>query len=641
MKNKVFILLFSICFLVGFSAPIKVKVIVDNSSLKAAPEIEAKTLTKIPLNTILEAEEKQGEWYRVSVNQDGLKLSGFIHEMLVKVVPVEGEPSVEETNPAAGEKTQAEIAAEIALKIEEYRNLIRQDGKYEEALDSLLPLIAKVFNVTNQKRQKELAAEIFLLRGLAQAGRGEEVAARKEFRNIFEVSPDLARDFQKSVFDPKVLVIFQQAEKEFLGLSIEFSLAISSEPGGAKIKIDGKEIGVTPTIYKTTFSKIILEMDKEGYKPVREEILLTKPQDNKDYKLEPSVATLTLTSRPDKAKVYLDGKDTGETTDCQLIGVPFGSHQIKLIKDGFLEWHAEIELQEGKAPEPLTAELVGVSYIYSNKWGDLKDPLLEKPTGVVIDKENRVLVVDESDVKFKIFSPEGSVLSRGAPEAKDLKAPGAIALDSQGNIYIPDYKRDSVFKLDSKGKFLARWGKPRLGAPQEFSGPIGIAVDQNDFIYVADTGNSRIKKYTPEGALIKFWGKKGSGSGEFVSPRAVAVDQKGRLFILDSLRVQIFSSEGEPIGLWSVSGKELGVWNNPMGIFIDRNNCVYIADSGNNRIQKFDENGKLIAAWGVTGAENGQMNFPCGVAVDSRGTVYVVERNNNRVQLFIAGTAKS
>ncbi|MFZ2053983.1 MAG: hypothetical protein WAU81_07265, partial [Candidatus Aminicenantales bacterium] len=80
----------------GFApaAAVNVKVIVDNASIKATPEIGGKTLANLPLGTILEAESKQGEWYKVTTTKDGATVSGYIHELLV-------EETGEEESPAA------------------------------------------------------------------------------------------------------------------------------------------------------------------------------------------------------------------------------------------------------------------------------------------------------------------------------------------------------------------------------------------------------------------------------------------------------------------------------------------------------------------------------------------------------------
>jgi sugar lactone lactonase YvrE len=639
MKGKLFIFLFIGCFLAGFSGPIKIKVTVDNASLKATPELLAKTVARLPLNTVLESEGKQGQWYKVTLDREGIKMPGYIHEDNVTVVTGEGEAAAGESVLAAGERPQAEIAAEIKLKIDDCRNLIRQDKKYEDALNQLSPLIARTFKVTDPIRQKELATDIFLLRGMAYADRGDEQSARKEFRNVFEISTTLAKDAQKYI-DPKLLILFQQAEREYLGFNVEFSLSISSEPSGAKIKIDGKEIGVTPKICKSTNSRVVLEIEKEAYKTVREELQLTQNIEEKFYKLELAGAFVTFNSIPEAAKVFLDGKDTGKATSCQLIVVPFGNHQIKLVKDCYLDFEANFEILEGKTQETLDLMMVGKTYMYLNKWGDVKSTLFLKPTGIAIDKDNRLLVVDESDVKFKVLGADGGVLSSGARSAKevrDLKSPGGVAADSQGNIYITDAKKDAVLKLDGKGNFAGYLGKTSPG-DDGFNTPQGIAIDPSDNVFIADSGNNRVKKYAPDGKLLKTWGKEGTRNGEFTALKAVAVNPKGQVFVLDSLRVQKFSNAGDWLAGWGKVGKKDGEFTNPQGVSVDRTNSVYIADSGSHRIQKFDENGKLICAWGGFGTANGRLSFPYGIAVGVRGNVYVTERDNNRVQIFVPGT---
>ena len=50
----------------GFGRPaIKVRVTVDNASVKATPAIGGQNVATVPLDTVLDAESKQGEWYKV------------------------------------------------------------------------------------------------------------------------------------------------------------------------------------------------------------------------------------------------------------------------------------------------------------------------------------------------------------------------------------------------------------------------------------------------------------------------------------------------------------------------------------------------------------------------------------------------
>lgn len=630
------VFLISFLFLAIEPAPIKIKVGVDNASVKATPEIGGKTLAKLPLNTILEAEEKTGEWYRVSLEVEGIQISGFIHEMLVEVYKEEG---ISEKGPEIrkeAEISQAEVVAEIELRMEENRTLIRQEKNLEKTINALRPLIAKTFKISDNKRQKNIATEIYLWMGLAYAGEGDAFSALGEFRNMFEVDHSYAKEITRNIYDPELIGLIEHAEKQYLGLVSEYTLEIATQPKEAKIKIDGNEIGLSPEVYRTSVPKFTIEIEKEGYKTIKEEIFLTQTGSKKEYVLESLGRRVVIKSDPPGARVYLDGEDTDQVTNCQLPFIKFGQHRISLTKKNYASWEELVVIEEGLEPVFINAIMTAKNYGLLKKWGGPDTPLFESPTGIAIDKDDNFYVVDKSDVKVKKFDSEGKLLldwgERGK-EFKILKIPAGIAVDSQSYLYVTDVKNHSVMKFDRNGKFIQKWGEEG-DEEQDFRIPLGIAVDQNNDIYVVDSANNRIKKYSHRGVLKKTWGKRGASNGHFIFPAAVAVNQKNEVFVADRARIQKFSAEGEFIATWGKPGYADGELNRPMGIFIDQYNYVYVTDSANDRIQKFDENGKFITAWGSEGAADGQMNFPYGIALESGGNVLVVERNNNRVQQF-------
>lgn len=614
----------------------KIKVVVDNASIKATPEIGGKTIARIPLDTILEAEEKQGEWYKVSMDNEGVLISGFIHEMLVAPV-TEDQVEVGEIAPLTRPvKTQPELVAEIELRMEESKKLVRQDEDFVQALDSLRPLIAKVFNVTNNQRQKELATEIYLWTGLAFAGKGDDRTALRELHSMFEVHKAYAKEITRNIFDPKIVALIQQAERKYLGLVTEYALEIETEPTGAVIRVDGREVAFSPGIYKTTSPSFVVEIEKEGFKPIREKLFLTQAEIKKSYTLERAGWNVEIRSKPVGAAVFLDGEDTNKETDCILPYVTFGTHRILITKENFTSWEGQVLIEEEQRPPVIEVMLVPTVYEFVSKWGGPDKVFFQQPNSITLDKEDNVYIADLSDSRIKKFNPDGKILTNWIPpkhEFKKVKIPGGVAVDREGYLYVTDIDKHSVSRFDKAGRQIRKWGKEGVGN-MEFNTPTGIAVDSEANIYVADAGNHCIKKYSHLGIFKKRWGKQGTGNGDFVYPVGVALNQIGQIYILDRLRVQKFSLEGEFISSLGRQGAGDGEFDKPYGLWVDKDNYVYVADSGNNRIQKFDENGKFIAKWGTRGVGDGMMNFPNGVVVSSQGTVYVIERNNNRFQIF-------
>lgn len=534
------------------------------------------------------------------------------------------------------EMPPGEIGARIKSKIEENRKLMIQNKEYDRAIKSLRPLLADTIKVEDKKRRSELAAEIYLWIGLASAAQGDESSALVEFNNMFEIDHEYAKEISRYIYDPNTAGLIEHAEKKFLGIVTEYYIDISTEPKESEIKINGKKIGLSPQTYRTFSPNVVIEIIKEGYKPVKEDIFLVKAITSKEYVLEKLGRHVEIKSVPSGAKVYLDDKNTEKVSNCLLRFVPFGPHKIKIFKENYSTWEKEVEITDGDETMIVDVILTALKYQHLKIWGGPLKKIFLSPRAVSVDKDNNAYIVDLSSSKIKKFNQEGRPfkdLGSKGWEFKRLRNPAGIAVDSKGNIYVTDSIKHCVMKFNGEGKFIKKWGA-KGSQKYQFNTPLGISVDYNDDIYVIDSLNNRIKKFSEQGVLKKTWGSKGNTDGNFILSVAVAVNKKNEVFVLDRFRVQKFSSEGEFLGAWGKPGSGDAEFKNPRSIFIDKDSYIYVADSSNNRIQKFDENGKFITMWGSKGKGNGQLDFPCGIAIDGRGYVFVTEKNNNRVQIF-------
>jgi len=541
--------------------------------------------------------------------------------------------------PVAQEAFQAELIAEIELKIEENKNLIRQERDLEVAVDKLSPLIAKAFNISDVSRQKQIASEIYLWMGLAYSNKGDLYAALKEFKNMFEVEPAYAKEMTRNLIDPEVMALVQNAENEYKGMITEYSFEISTDPKEATITIDGKEIGLSPEVYRTPIPKFVLDIEKEGFKPINEEIFLTLPSSKKEYVLERAGKSVFVSTNPPGVQVYLDGQDTGMVSDCEIPLVPFGNHNVFLMKDNYASWEGIVDVSVGPDPVRIDVILTGNKYGFRRKWGGPGSELFVQPLGIALDNENNFFVVNISDISLKKFDATGRIIpgwGDGGREFRKVKAPAGIAVDSRGAVYVTDLKTNSIFVFSKSGAFVNKWDKSVSG-DIAFNTPLGIAVDRAGDIYVADSGNHRIMKFSTAGSLKKTWGRQGAGNGEFVNPVSIAFSQSNEVYVLDKTRVQKFNSEGQFQGTFGREGTGDGEFSRPMSLFLDDMNYVYVADSANNRIQKFDPNGEFVTKWGTKGNGDGQLNYPVGIVISREGRIFVVERDNNRVQEFGIG----
>jgi len=63
--------------------------------------------------------------------------------------------------------------------------------------------------------------------------------------------------------------------------------------------------------------------------------------------------------------------------------------------------------------------------------------------------------------------------------------PHALALDSQGRLFVGDRSNNRIQIMTTDGKFITEW--------KQFSRPSGIAIDKNDMIYVADSESGSVE----------------------------------------------------------------------------------------------------------------------------------------------------
>src|SRR6185437_4998604 len=174
--------------------------------------------------------------------------------------------------------------------------------------------------------------------------------------------------------------------------------------------------------------------------------------------------------------------------------------------------------------------------------------------------------------------------------------------------------------------FLIKWGTSGIASGQ-FQTPRGIAVDNSGNVYVADTF-TRVQKFNSSGTFISQFGVPGVVNGGFVTPFKVATDSAGNVYVSDSdstaARVQKFNSSGV---FQFVVG---GFLNSATGIAVDSADNFYVGDQGNHRIRKFSSAGVLITSWGSSGTGDNQFDSPMGLAIDASDNVYVVDSANNR-----------
>ena len=186
--------------------------------------------------------------------------------------------------------------------------------------------------------------------------------------------------------------------------------------------------------------------------------------------------------------------------------------------------------------------------------------------------------------------------------------PHSIRVDPDGNVWTVDSGNSQVYKFSPRGKQLLHIDvgeMPEKDSP--FRGTSDIAFAPNGNLLIADGyGNARILEYSPQGKRLRAWGHAGTGDGELNLPHAIAVDERGIIYVGDreNGRIQRFTREGKYIDQWDGLGKTYSLQLNGDAIWLGSHRLDERNGSPGWLIKLNRDTGKIIGLVPSTGTHS-------------------------------------
>ena len=128
------------------------------------------------------------------------------------------------------------------------------------------------------------------------------------------------------------------------------------------------------------------------------------------------------------------------------------------------------------------------------------------------------------------FSPDGELLmTLGQPgvagDSTDVfNQPSDVLVAPGGEIFVADGHgaggNNRIVKFSADGEFIMEWGTTGE-RPGEFRDPHALAMDSQGRLFVADRGNNRIQIFDQEGKHLATWTQFGRPSGLFIDANDV------------------------------------------------------------------------------------------------------------------------
>lgn len=235
-------------------------------------------------------------------------------------------------------------------------------------------------------------------------------------------------------------------------------------------------------------------------------------------------------------------------------------------------------------PAGLVTTLAGTAGVSGHADGVGGGASFFNPVAVATDIGGNVYVADSGNYTIRKVAPDGRVTTlAGSPGTSgyadgiganaSFSSPYGIATDSAGNVYVAEISTQTIRKITPAGVVTTLAGKvgvlgraDGIGGDTSFSFPHGVATDKAGNVYVADYGNDSIRKVTPTGVVTTIAGKAGESAeydglgtaARFSGPMAVATDDAGNVFVLESDNVRRVAQSGE---VTTFAGPVFGPWH--------------------------------------------------------------------------------
>jgi sugar lactone lactonase YvrE len=260
------------------------------------------------------------------------------------------------------------------------------------------------------------------------------------------------------------------------------------------------------------------------------------------------------------------------------------------------------------------------------------------------------LVCDPDGTAWTVWAERGLVGRHGADLAPrgwrgPTTLPGAAwAFDGEGRLWGVDEDSRRLRRYGPGGFLLQELGADAQGRDLIRRGIAVAVAEQGGCAVVVDRSARTALRFDLAGDPLapRVLGQRGNDLGQFEDPVAAAMDEQGRIYILDNeqCRISVFDAEGRVIFAFGERGSAAGQLRDPTQLAVSSDGGIaYVYDDSNSSIRKFaidhaSRSGKAIGSLGSNGSGNGQFRSLVALGVNRAGLLLAADSSRDDLQIL-------
>ncbi len=276
---------------------------------------------------------------------------------------------------------------------------------------------------------------------------------------------------------------------------------------------------------------------------------------------------------------------------------------------------------------------------------------LSQPKDLVLGPDGNVYVASNGTNSVIRYTPTGQLLGTFVvANSGGLSEPYGLAFGPDGNLYVDGFTTNAIYEYSgSTGAFLTAFV---AGGSGGLNRPTGMVFGQDGNLYVGSNGTQSIDRFQgptgpAPGSPLPAAGQSGAtfvpaGSGGLAGPLELTFGPNGNLFVVNGApEAGITNNNNGVLEFNATTGGFITTYvgpnyvTSPRGIAFDQDGRLYVGDWATNAIHRFDSQGNYLDDPVPSSASS--LQVPIGMTFDAQGGLLVSSRDGNAVEQYDSG----